>query len=289
MENVQNHSQQPEKKSALRVVIHSFFVVPLIIAVFAVLIFLVVRIMTSEPNTAQDYLEDVKIGGTTKRWQGAFELSKILSNPKQVPKDDRFVAELISTFKYATNDRDIRVKQYLALAMGATKDIRYTQSLIEALDRPEPELIMAIAHALGNIADKSAVAPLTEILNHGEAKVRLQAVISLGKIGEASTLPALKEMMADPEANVRWDAAIALAKQKDASGQRILLDLMDRNYLDSFPNIDEIEQVQAMMVAIQVAPFIQDLELKRSLERLRDSDSNLKIREAARIALTQFK
>ena len=289
MENLQNQSKEPEKKSALRVVIHSFFVVPLIIAVFAVLIFLVVRIMTSEPNTAQDYLEDVKIGGTTKRWQGAFELSKILSNPKQVPKDDRFVAELISTFKYATNDRDIRVKQYLALAMGATKDIRYTQSLIEALDRPEPELIMAIAHALGNIADKSAVAPLTEILNHGEAKVRLQAVISLGKIGEASTIPALKEMMADPEANVRWDAAIALAKQKDASGQRILLDLMDRNYLDSFPNIDEIEQVQAMMVAIQVAPFIQDLELKRSLEKLRDSDSNLKIREAARIALTQFK
>jgi len=271
------------------VVIHSFFVVPLIIAVFAVLIFLVVRIMTSEPNTAQDYLEDVKIGGTTKRWQGAFELSKILSNPKQVPKDDRFVSELISTFKYAINDRDIRVKQYLALAMGATKDMRYTQPLIEELDRPEPELIMAIAHALGNIADKSAVAPLTEILNHGEAKVRLQAVISLGKIGEASTLPALKEMMADPEANVRWDAAIALAKQKDASGQRILLDLMDRNYLDSFPNIDEIEQVQAMMVAIQVAPFIQDLELKRSLEKLRDNDSNLKIREAARIALTQFK
>jgi len=64
---------------------------------------------------------------------------------------------------------------------------------------------------------------------------------------------------------------------------------MDRNYLDSFPNIDEIEQVQAMMVAIQVAPFIQDLELKRSLEKLRDSESNLKIREAARIALTQFK
>ena len=288
MENLQNQSQQPEKKSALRVVIHSFFVVPLIIAVFAVLIYLVVRIMTSEPNTAQDYLEDVKIGGTTKRWQGAFELSKILSNPKQVPSDDRFVAELISTFKYATNDRDIRVKQYLALAMGATKDMRYTQPLIEALDRPEPELIMAIAHALGNIAHKSALAPLTELLNHGEAKVRLQAVISLGKIGDVSTIPALKEMMADPEANVRWDAAIALAKQKDASGQRILLDLMDRNYLDSFPNIDEREQVQAMMVAIQVSHFIKNIALKESLEKLRDNDSNLKIREAARTALVNF-
>ena len=81
---------QTEKKSILRVVIHSFFVVPLIISIFAVMIFLVIRIMTSEPNSARDYLEDVKIGGTTKRWQGAFELSKLLSNPKMVPKDEMF-------------------------------------------------------------------------------------------------------------------------------------------------------------------------------------------------------
>jgi hypothetical protein len=63
---------------------------------------------------------------------------------------------------------------------------------------------------------------------------------------------------------------------------------LDRNYLDSFPNIDEIEQVQAMMVAIQVAPFIQDLELKTSLVHLKQNDPNLKIREAARKTLTQF-
>ncbi len=244
--------------------------------------------MTAEPNTAQDYLEDVKIGGTTKRWQGAFELSKILSNPALVPKDDRFVSEMISAFAYAVNDRDVRVQQYLAVAMGATGDVRYTSSLIEALKSPEPDLIKAVVYALGNIGDQSTVNPLLDLLDSGDPEVRLQVVISLGKIGDASAIPALKEMLADPEANVRWDAAIALAKQKNASGQRILLDLMDRNYLDSFPNIDEIEQVQAMMVAIQVSPFIQDLELKRSLEKLRESDPNLKIREAARIALTQF-
>ena len=51
-----------EKKSAVSVVIHSFFVVPFIIAIFAVIIFLIARIMTAEPNTARDYLEDVKIG-----------------------------------------------------------------------------------------------------------------------------------------------------------------------------------------------------------------------------------
>ncbi|MBT3478796.1 MAG: HEAT repeat domain-containing protein [Candidatus Marinimicrobia bacterium] len=288
MENQETTEQQPEKKSALRVIVHSFFVVPFIIAIFAVLIFLVVRIMTAEPNRAQDYLEDVKIGGTTKRWQGAFELSKILSNPEMVPSDDRFVFEMISAFEYSSNDRDIRVIQYLALAMGATKDARYASTLIKSLGHSEPEMVMTSAHALGNIGHNSAVDPLMSILDHGDSKVRLQAVISLGKIGDASSILALKGMMADPEANVRWDAAIALAKQKDSSGQRILLDLLDRNYLDSFPNIDEIEQVQAMMVAINVSPFIQDLELKILLEKLRESDSNLKIREAARLALTQF-
>ena len=130
-----NIDQNPQKKSALRVVVHSFFVVPFIIAIFAVLIFLVTRIMTAEPNTAQDYLEDVKIGGATKRWQGAFELSKILSNPKMVPKDNRFVTEMITTFEYAINDRDIRIRQFLAIAMGATGDKRYVDTIIKALDQ----------------------------------------------------------------------------------------------------------------------------------------------------------
>ena len=107
--SIKNNENQPndfptEKKSLFKVVIHSFFVVPFIIAIFGVLIFLMLRILTIEPRTAQDYLNDVKIGGTTKRWQGAFELSKILSNPKMVPREERFVNELISTFEYSEKE-----------------------------------------------------------------------------------------------------------------------------------------------------------------------------------------
>ena len=280
--------QNPEKKSALRVVVHSFFVVPFIIAIFAVLIFLVTRIMTAEPNTAQDYLEDIKIGGATKRWQGAFELSKILSNPKMVPKDDRFVTEMITTFEYAINDRDIRIRQFLAIAMGATGDKRYVDTIIKALDQNDNEIIMACAYALGNLKDNRAVKHLLGLLDSGDPQIRLQAVIALGKIDNLSSTLALEKMLADIEPNVRWDAAIALAKQKNSSGRRIILDLLDRKYLDSFSNIDKIEQVQAMMVAINVAPLIQNFDLKQSLLKLRESDLNLKIREAARIALLNF-
>ena len=279
---------QTEKKSTLQVVVHSFFVVPLIIAVFAVMIFLFIRLMTSEPNSARDYLQDVKIGGTTKRWQGALELSKLLSNPKMVPKDDLFVNEMISTFKYSSSDRDARIQQYLAIAMGATKDKPYTQTLIEEIDGSDEGVIQACAFALGNIGTIDAIDPLEKLLSNSEPQIRLHAVIALGKIGEPSTVPILKKMLSDSEPNVRWDASIALAKQKDSSGRSILLDLLDRKYLNSFPNIDEKEKVQVILVAISVAHFIQNQELKTVLVDIKENDQNLKIREAARIALNKF-
>jgi HEAT repeat protein len=282
------HESQSEEKSILKVVIHSFFVVPLVIAIFAVIIFLVIRIMTTEPNSARDYLEDVKIGGTTKRWQGAFELSKMLSNPKMIPKDDLFANELIATFKYSSNDRDERIRQYLAIAMGATKDERYAPTLIEAIQSSDVGVIQACAFALGNIGSAEAIEPLTELLDEPDPQVRLHSVIALGKIGGQAVIPYLKKMLADIEPNVRWDAAIGLAKQKDSSARTILLDLLDRKYLNSFPNIDEKEKVQVILVVMSVSHFIQNQELKSKLEFLKNEDSNLKIREAARIALEKY-
>ena len=282
------HESQSEEKSILKVVIHSFFVVPLVIAIFAVIIFLVIRIMTTEPNSARDYLEDVKIGGTTKRWQGAFELSKMLSNPKMIPKDDLFTNELIATFEYSSNDRDERIRQYLAIAMGATKDERYVPTLIDAIQSSDIGVVQACAFALGNIGSTEAIEPLTELLDEPDPQVRLHSVIALGKIGGQTVVPYLKKMLTDIEPNVRWDAAVGLAKQKDSTARTILLDLLDRKYLNSFPNIDEKEKVQVILVVISVSHFIQNQELKSKLEFLKNEDSNLKIREAARIALEKY-
>ena len=281
----ENHT---EKKSVLQVVIHSFFVVPFIIAIFAVIIFLVIRLMTTEPNSARDYLEDVKIGGTTKRWQGAFELSKLLSYPIMIPKDEMFVNEMISTFEYSSNDRDKRIRQYLAIAMGATKDERYSSTLINAIESTDIGVVQACAFALGNIGDTKAVEPLKKILSDSDPQVRLHGVIALGKIGGQSSIDPLRKMLTDIEPNIRWDAAIGLAKQKDSSGRSILLDLLDRKYLNSFPNVDEKEKVQVILVTISVSHFVQNQELKLKLERLMNEDLNLKIREAARIALEKY-
>ena len=274
-----------EKKSLLRVVIHSFFVVPFIIAIFGVLIFLMLRILTIEPRTAQDYLHDVKIGGNTKRWQGAFELSKILANPKMVPREERFVNDLISTFEYSEKERDNRIRIYLALAMGRTKDWRYATILEKTLNDKNEEIIAAVIYSLGLINSQTSLEQLLLMFEHESARVRHQVAVALGNYTGNQVLTVLKEALNDPEPNVRWDTAIALAKQKDNSGRRILLDLMDRKYLDSFPNIDAVEQNQAILAAIRASRNILNDELRQVLTELMANDLNMKVRQAARNTL----
>lgn len=274
-----------EKKSLLRVVIHSFFVVPFIIAIFGVLIFLMLRILTIEPRTAQDYLHDVKIGGNTKRWQGAFELSKILANPGMVPREERFVNDLISTFEYSEKERDDRIRIYLALAMGRTKDLRYATILEKTLNDENEEILAAVIYSLGFINSPTSLEQLLLMFEHESARVRHQVVVALGNYDGDQVQIVLKQALHDPEPNVRWDAAIALAKQKDDSGRRILLDLMDRKYLDSFPNIDAVEQNQAILAAIRAGRDILDDELRQVLLDLMENDLNMKVRQAARNTL----
>jgi len=274
-----------EKKSLFRVVIHSFFVVPFIIAIFGVLIFLMLRILTIEPRTAQDYLHDVKIGGNTKRWQGAFELSKILANPGMVPREERFVNDLISTFEYSEKERDDRIRIYLALAMGRTKDLRYATILEKTLNDENEEILAAVIYSLGLINSPTSLEQLLLMFEHESARVRHQVVVALGNYDGDQVQIILKQALHDPEPNVRWDAAIALAKQKDDSGRRILLDLMDRKYLDSFPNIDAVEQNQAILAAIRSSRDILDDELRQVLLDLMENDLNMKVRQAARNTL----
>ena len=271
-----------EKKSLLKVVIHSFFVVPFIIAIFGVLIFLMLRILTIEPRTAQDYLHDVKIGGNTKRWQGAFELSKILANPGMVPREERFVNDLISTFEYSEKERDDRIRIYLALAMGRTKDLRYATILEKTLNAENEEILAAVIYSLGFINSPTSLEQLLLMFEHESARVRHQVVVALGNYDGDQVQIVLKQALHDPEPNVRWDAAIALAKQKDDSGRRILLDLMDRKYLDSFPNIDAVEKNQAILAAIRASRNILNGELRKVLMDLMENDLNMKVRQAAR-------
>lgn len=274
-------SEQPqEEKSFFAVIVHSFFVIPFLIAVFGLLLFTAITLLTREQQTVYDFLEDVKIGGASKRWQAAFELSKMLANPDLIPKEGRFIAELINAFKHAQHD-DNRVRQYLALAMGRTGKNEFVQPLLEAVSIEKEENIPAIIYALGMLKDNRAVPILKNFVTHQNARIRSVAVVALGVIGEPSSKEILKKALNDPELNVQWGSALSLAQMGDDSGKKIIINLLNRKYLQSFSEVDQQEQNHILLSTLEAAAFLHDSEIDLAIEKLAQDDVNMKIRSTA--------
>ena len=271
----------PEKeRSFFGIIIHSFFIIPFLIAVFCVLLFAAVRLLTHEQQTVYDFLNDVKTGGVTKRWQAAFELSKVLANPKLIPHEERFANELMNAFVHSGDD-DPRVRQYLALAMGRTGDRQYFESLTKDIANEKEENLPSILYALGMLQDKRGDTIIANYLDHPNARIRSIAVVALGNIGDASAKKFLKKTLNDPEPNVQWGSAISLAQMGDPAGKEILSQLLNRPYLSQFPEVDLYEQNYLILNTINAAAKLNDPELNQKIIELSKMDKNMNVRAAA--------
>lgn len=273
-------NETPPERSFFGIIVHSFFIIPFLIAVFCVLLFTAVHLLTREQQSAYDYLEDVKTGGLTKRWQAAFELSKILASPDSTPKDERFTNELSGVFRHSIHD-DSRVRQYLALAMGRTGNPEFFDVLVENIDKENEENLYAIIYSLGMLKDRRAVPVLKKFLDHPQARIRSVTVVALGTIGEISSKDFLKKALSDSEPNVQWGASISLAQMGDSAGKGILLKLLDRGELSKYPEVDPHEQNHLILAAIEASKNLQDPELNTAIRALADTDPNMKVRAAA--------
>ena len=281
MENTTASLQEKSESSRIYTLFYSFFLIPFMIAIFGAIFFLLFRFITFETDDASELLNQVKIGSATKRWQAAYELSKVLNNPKTIPTDLSFKGQMISSYKHSIND-DPMVRAYLAIAMGATGDNFYANELIVGLNDESRESRLAFIQAVGMVKAIDALPKLSKIVMKSDYQdERLAATMSIGFIGSTSSIPILNALLEDEEPNIRWDAAIGLAKMGEKSSAPIIENLMDREYLSSFPELDHKEVNKVLMIAIEASKMIQDQRFEPKLVLLAEEDENLKIRDAA--------
>ena len=285
MSDIIDIENQKEESSRIYTLFYSFFLIPFMIAIFGAIFFLLFRFITYETNDATELLNQVKIGSATKRWQSAFELSKVLNNPETVPEDIAFKNQMISAYNHSIND-DPLVRAYLAIAMGATGDNYYAVELLNGLDDESRESRLAAIQAVGMVQTNLAVTKLINILNISDFQdERLAATMSLGFIGDDRAIPKLNELLNDNEPNIRWDSAIALAKMGVKTSIPVIENLMNRDYLMTFPELDYKEIDKVIMTAIETSTLIVDSTFEPSLIELAKNDQSLTIRDLAIKAL----
>ncbi len=284
-----NSPEEPGEDIGFGSTVLQFFLIPAVVVFACVGLFLFFGWLVAEEKSSLDHLRDIKSGGTTRRWQAAFELAKQLNNiDRQDQADiDRLVPEMIDTFREADRD-DPRVRRYLALALGHVGDPQAVPVLLEALSDGDPETRIYAIWALGSLGDEHAVEPLLELVQHDDPGLRKMAVYSLGTLGAEEARATLQAALGDYEMDVAWNAAIALAKLGDDSGRDRIFQMLDREFLSSVGDMTEDQRSEAMMNAMKGAVLLGDPSFQPSLTEISEQDPNLKVRQAAFEALAQL-
>ena len=285
MDNSSIENTKKSESSRIYSLYYSFFLIPFMIAIFGGVFFLLFNFITYETKDPSELLNQVKIGSATKRWQSAFELSKVLNDPERVPEDPSFKNQMVSAYQHSIND-DPLVRSYLAIAMGVSRDNFYENELLVGLEDENRESRLAAIQSIGMVGSSKCTEKLQRIVSKSDYQdERLAATMSLGFIGDPNTVPTLINLLEDNEPNIRWDAAIGLAKMGNESCIPVLANLMDREYLMTFPelNFDKISKV--MMIAIEASNNLQSPTFESKLSALAEFEENLKIRNAAIKAL----
>jgi HEAT repeat protein len=281
--------EEPPVRQSTPFLVLQFFIFPLSIVAVCVAVFVVFGMIASEGKGARDHLVDVRTGGANRRWQAAFELAKILQAGKDPAlKDPAFTGEVTKVFEEASGD-DPRVRRYLALALGRIGDRRAVPALLKAVDdaatdgsRSDPETQVYAVWALGVLGDAQAVPRLAALARSDDAGLRKAAVHALGAFpASEAAREALVTALADPVTDVRWNAAVALARRRDPAAVPVLLGMMDRSELAGVPGLTDEQRAEAMVQAVEAAAVLHDARLDEAIRRLRDSDPDLKVRQAA--------
>jgi HEAT repeat protein len=269
-----------------------FFLFPLGIVAVCVAVFVVFGLIAGESRGARDYLAEIRSGSANRRWQAAFELSKVLQagNDKALA-DPKLAAEAVTLFRESSRD-DPRVRRYLALALGRLGNPEAVPELLAAA-RPaekeghtaDPDTRIYAIWALGAIGDTGAVPELVALAGEDDPGIRKAAVHALGGFAGEETRDALRRALTDSTEDVRWNAALALARHGDETAETVLLEMLDRAHLEMVKELSAEQREEAVLQAVAAAAALPRPGVRAALERLRDGDPNLKVREAARRAL----
>lgn len=267
-----------------------FFLIPIVVVGAMVLVYLGFRSLVTDERTAAEYLLDIRNGGTDHRWPAAYELSRLMSDPELVKREQATLGpELVKAFEVSKDD-DPRVRRYLALALGrllppVPADAR--RVLIDALNDQDSETRISAIWALGSTGDATVVPALRRMYASEDAGVRKMTVYALGALPGDEGSDTLVVALDDAVPDVQWNAAIALARHGRRDGVHVLKRMLDREYVERTVSRqprteEEIDPVGEVMISgLRAVAALRESTLSEPVAALSRDDQNLKVRQAA--------
>ena len=138
-----------------------FFLIPLAVVGITVSVYVGFRSLLADDRQPQDYLNEIRNGGSTRRWPAAYELSRLMGDPK-VRADRTLAPALVRAFQESKDDAQVR--RYMALAIGRLDPPLPPDAvadLTRALDDQDSETRISVIWALGDFTEENGA---TEVI-----------------------------------------------------------------------------------------------------------------------------
>ena len=260
------------------------FVFPLLIAVGMAVLLCSVVLITHEDATPETLLVSLKKSPLGKRWQKAFELSNEINRAPEKSQNQALAREMIQILQ--DKERfDAKTRAYMALALARQNSPEAVPALENALTDPEEEVRVFAIWSLGLVGRRDAAPAVQALLKDDSPEIRKTASYVLGSLGSKSSCPALRGLLQDAVADVRWNAALALSRLGNADGYDVLLSMLERRRLSGELSMGEPQIEAAMINASKGLALLHRPESVKILETVSKEDRNLKVRQAALVAL----
>jgi HEAT repeat protein len=280
-----------DDKSDLRVVMQ-FFIVPLVLVAVLVLTFFGLQVLrTRRPDPAatlrslQSYRGFLSsVVGDLKRWQYGYDLS-LLMRGEDPDTLRRLLPDLIQAFDQAAVNKDLKLRRYLALALGHSGDRGAAAPLTAAMRDPDPVTRTFCAWGLARVGDRASLSALRQALADDDAGVRMTACYALGVLQDRGAAGALRGALQDGDPSVRWNAALALSRLGDPAGEPLLIDLLRRNLGDTAGKETAEEERSLALNAIRGLVLLRTPAGRAALEGAAANATDPQTREAARLGL----
>ena len=269
-----------------------FFLIPLAVVAVTFILYTGFRSLIADDRTVTDYLGEIRTGGSTRRWPAAYELSRLMADPK-VRADRTLAPALVTAFEQAKDD-DPLVRRYLALAIGRLDPplpAQAVENLTKALDDPDSDVRISTIWALGSSGNESVVVRLQPLYQSSDAGIRKMVVYALGALPGDRQAATLQTALQDSAADVRWNAAIALARHGSREGIGVIRQMIDRQYVEQVvkrdvrQDADQDPIADVIISGLRAAAALKDETLRAPITSLSQQDRSMRVRQAALDAL----
>ena len=279
-----------EERSDWKVVLQ-FFLVPLSLVFVLVSVFFGLQVMRRHRPDTVSTLRSLRsyegfmarYVGDVKRWQSGYDLSLLMrgEDPKQLRA---ILPDLTSAFREAGAREDLKLRRYLALALGHAGDPRALDPLREGLADRDAETRLFSCYGLMRSGGPAALPALREAARDPDAGVRKMAMFALGHLEDRGAIPLLRAGLGDGEEDVRWNAALALSQMGDPAGVSILAALL-KDSIDPGDSKTAADRRERALNAIRGLARLREPEGRRALGEAIARARDPEIQRAARVAL----